>query len=175
MFILQKAALFADDDNPNNAHHLDLTSVKLPMLQESSTDHKPGGGAMGIKIGMGQVEALSMSFKMKGVAPDLLVQFGINAPRRRKYTIRGNIVDVQEAIDIPAVAVIEGRIIKADLSEFSSDNGSDSDFEVHEITFYNLVINGREKFHMDYWAGPAGVRVDGVATQGAVARNLGLL
>lgn len=175
LFIMQKAALYAGDENPTNAHHLDLTSVKLPMLQENSTDHKPGGGIMGIKIGMGQVEALTVSMKMKGLTPDLMGHFGISAPRARKYTIRGSILNVRDGAEIPGVAVVKGRILKADLSEFSVDNGIDADYEIHEIDFYELVIGGQEKYHLDLWRGPLGYRVDGVPVHDVTARNLGLV
>lgn len=174
-YIMQAAALFAGDEDPNNAHYLDLTSVKLPMLQENSTDHKPGGGAMGIKIGMGQTEALSLSFKIKGMTPDLLVQYGIGLPRRRKYTIRGSVLDFAANIEIPALAIAEGRILKADMSEFSQDNGVDTDYEVHELAHYELWIGGKEIYYLNYRAGPAGVRINGIPTLSDRARNLGLI
>jgi phage tail tube protein FII len=175
IYLMQSASLLAGDADPGNTHFLDITGVKLPMLQENSTDHKPGGGALGIKIGMGQTEALTLSFKMKGLTPDLLTQFGVNAPRRRKYTIRGSVLDLRENIEIPGLCVVEGRMMKADLSEFSPDNGVDADYEIHEVVHYELHLNNQEKYYFNFFTGPAGVRINGVATLGDRARNLGLI
>jgi len=175
MFLMQAASLLAGDEDPSKTHTLDISSVKMPMLQENSTDHKPGGGAMGIKIGMGQFEALTVSFKIKGLAPDLMTQIGVNAPRRRKYTMRGSILDLRQNVELPGLCVVEGRMLKADMSEFSQDAGVDTDYEIHEITHYELHINEQEIYYFNFWNGPAGVRINGAAVLGDRARNLGLI
>lgn len=174
MFLMQAASLLAGDENPENTHWLDLTNVKLPMLQENTTDHKPGGGSMGIKIGMGQVDALMISFKMKGLAPDLLQKFGVNSPRRRKYTIRGSVLNLRDNTEEPALCVVEGRMMKADLSEFAQDNGVDTDYEIHEIVHYELSLNNREVHYYDFFS-PASTRINGFTVLADRARNLGLI
>ena len=174
MHLMQAASLLAGDADPSATHWLDILGVKLPMLQENTTDHKPGGGGLGLKIAMGQFEALMVSFKVKGLAPDLLRKIGATGARRIKYTIRGSVLNLRSNVEEPALAVVEGRMIKADLSEFSQDNGMDADFEIHEVVYYELRINDAEVYYMDGFD-PAGIRINGVPTQAARARNLGFV
>ncbi len=172
IYNLDTANLFVGDDDPENSQFLVLNSLTLPALEESTRSHSGGGAAATIDIGMRKINALTFPFQLTGLTPDVTAKF--MPSRRTKYTIRGNISDVRSQKDIPLLAVVEGRMIKATTSEFRKDGEVSSDYEIREVVFYSLKIDSDEKFYFDYFAGPNGVRVNGVSIFSDVARNIGL-
>jgi phage tail tube protein FII len=174
IFEMDMANLFAGDDDPANSQHLTIQEVKIPALQEKTSDHTPGGGVMGIQIGMRILEPLELTFKLKGINPTVMNRFGVSSPVRRKYTVLGNVRDLQTGRDIPLKVVAEARMIKVELDAFSRDNGMSTDYQLAEVMHYELWLDGVEKYYFSFFEGPSGARVDGVAMFGDAARNLGL-
>lgn len=175
LYIMDMATIMVGDADPDTLNHLVLQSVQLPVLQEKTSDHMPGGSVMGVNIGMNALEALSLTFKMKGLNPDTSRKLGIGQARRLNYTMRGNVRDVREDRNFAAKCVVNGRMCKVNMSEFSRDSGIDEDYEVMEIMRYELFLDGAEKFYFDFFRGPAGARVDGVPIFSTQAANLGLV
>lgn len=172
LYNLDTANLFLGDDDPDESLHLVLSSVKMPSLEEAVKEHTPGGGVGTIEIPMRKLSAISMTFSLMGVAPNALSMF--MAARRQNYTVRGNLYNLSEQIDIPLVGVISGRMTKVEMGEFKKDDGVSTDYEIKGVMRYRLTIDGREKFFYDYLQGPRGVRIDGVNPFARVARNIGL-
>lgn len=171
---LDTANLFAGDADPTNSQFLTLNNIKFPALEEKTKAHSPGGGVMSINVGMRSVNALSLTFQLAGINPDVMNKYMPGLGRRTKYTLRGNLNDLQTQEDIPVLAVVNGRMTKSDIGQFDKDNGLNSDYEIQEIVGYQLLIGGTEKFYFDFFAGPRGIRIDGVVVYNTVARNLGL-
>lgn len=172
IFNLDTANLFVGDDDPDNSQFLTLSGVKIPMLEESTRTVNPGGGVVAMDIGMRKITISPLTFKLAGLNPDVMPKFMTN--RRIKYTIRANVSNVRTQEDIPLVATIEGRMVKVDLSEFRKDGEVDSDYEIKEIVHYMLKLGDQEQYYLDAFAGPAGVRINGVQVFRDVARNIGL-
>jgi phage tail tube protein FII len=173
IFNMDSANLFVGDDDPTNSQFLVLRNIKFPSLEEATKDHD-GGGAVGtLTMGMRKLEALSLPFQLEGFNPSVMNKF-MPITGRTKYTIRGNMRDIRDHTDKEIRAVIEGRMTRAEMSEFSKDDGINTDYEIREIVFYELFADGDEKFYYDYFSGPKGVRVDGQEIFPVVARNLGL-
>lgn len=175
LYVMDMATIMVGDDQPDNMNHLKLTGVQLPNLSETTSDHNPGGSVMGLSIGMTMLTALTLTFKMKGLNPETSRKLGIGQQRRLNYTIRGNIRDVREDRNFAGKAVISGRMVTANMSEFARENGIDEDFEVKELVKYELYLDGVERFYFDFFRGPAGARIDGVPIFATQAGNLGLL
>jgi len=172
IFNLDTANLFVGDDNPDNSQFLTLSGVKIPSLEESTRTISPGGGVVAIDIGMRKITMSSLTFKLSGLNPDVMPKFMAN--RRIKYTIRANVSNVRTQEDTPLVATIEGRMVKMDVGEFKKDGEVDTDYEIKEIVHYMLKLGTQEKYYLDAFAGPSGVRIDGVPIFRNVARNIGL-
>ena len=119
-------------------------------------------------------EPLSLTFKLRGLNPDVMNRFGINSPNRHNYTMRGNVLDLRTGDALPLVAVTKGRMIKLESDEWKREDGISHDYEIAEIVFYQLLVNNQEKFYFDWFAGPMGWRVDGTPTFDVEARNLGI-
>lgn len=172
IFNLDTANLFVGDDDPDNSQFLTLNGVKVPMLEESTRTITPGGGIVAMDVGMRKITISPLTFKLSGLNPDVMPKFMVN--RRIKYTIRANVSNVRTQEDVPLVATVEGRMVKVDMAEFKKDGEVDTDYEIKEIVHYMLKLGTQEKYYLDAFSGPNGVRIDGVPVFRNVARNIGL-
>lgn len=174
LFNLDAANLFVGDDDPTNSQFLTLKNVKLPGMEEQTKEHMGGGAVASIRLGMRSFSIAALTFTLEGFNPTVMTRFMPVAAQRIKYTVRGNIRDIRTHEDISMRAIVEGRMTKSELSDFKKDDGVTTDYEINEILFYHLYFGAEEKIYFDYWAGPNGLRIDGVDALPGVARNLGL-
>lgn len=172
--VIDMMNLFVEDEDPTKSQFLVLEEVKLPMFQEKTSEHMGGGAVAGLKIGMRALEPLEFSFKLRGFNPDVINKFMTTPSTFRKYTALGNVRDLQSALDFPAKIIVGGHMTKVDHGTFKRDDAMETDYEISEITHYEFYLNGIEKYYFNYFDGPLGWRVDGVAQFGNAARNLGL-
>ena len=168
------AALFCDELDPTMAKWLNLEEVKIPALQEKTSETTGGGAAMSIRMGMGAFEPIELTFKLRGIDPETLGQIMAPGRTRRSYTITGNIRDIEGNRELPLRAVVRGRMTKADLGAFTRENGVSTDYQIDEVVHYSLYLDNVERFYVDAFNGPGSIRVDGVSVYAGVARNLGL-
>jgi P2 family phage contractile tail tube protein len=173
IYNLDSANLFTGDDDPNKSEFLVIETIKWPSLEEATKEVKPGGGAMSIDLGMKSMKQLTLGFKLFGLQPRVMGKF-MKADKDH-YTIRGNLFDVKAQENLKVVGVVFGRMVKADMGEFKKEDGVSTDYEIKEITKYKLHVDGDEKYYFDFFAGPAGVRVNGNKIFNRAARNLGLV
>lgn len=175
LFIMDAAAIFVGNADPTEAEIITIKSVKIPTLTEKTKEHMGGGATMGINLGMRVLEALELSFKLEGFNPKVMGQLMPGNSQRTDYTIRGNVRDLTANTDIGVRAIVNGRMVKYEPSEFSRDQSIESDYMIQEVYRYQLFLDDQEKFYFDYAAGPLGVRIDGQQVFRAQARNLGLV
>jgi phage tail tube protein FII len=172
IYHMDAANLFVGDDDPTNSLYLSLMNVKLPTLEEVTKEHSGGGAIASIELGMRVMKALTMTFKLVGMDPKVHNRFMPASPI--KYTMRGNMRDIREQKDIEVKAIIQGRMSKAEMSDFDKSKGVESDYEIKEVPFYQLFFGGDEQQYFDLYAGPAGLRIGGQPVFGTIAANLGL-
>jgi len=172
LFNMDSANLFVGDDDPSNSQFLTLKNIKVPSITEKTKEHTGGGASASIELATGIIEAPTLTFGLEGFNPDVMTR--VLQQSRLKYTVRGNIRDVRSHEEIPLRAIVQGKMTKYEPSQFEKDSGMSSDYEIKEIVFYHLFFNNQEKIYFDYFAGPAGLRINGIPVQQARARNLGL-
>lgn len=176
IYHMDSANLYVGDEDPTNGKFLVIKNVTLqPELEEVTKDHSGGGAAVVIQIGMGIFKVAPLKFKLEGYNDDVDSQFMPLGPRRVKYTVRGNIVDLATHEDIDVKTIVTGRMTKVTKSDFERDKGLESDYEVSEILGMEVFFNGQEKFYFNYFKGMAGVRRNGQPLFAAKARNLGII
>lgn len=172
LFHMDAANLFVGDDDPRNSQFQVLRNIKIPALTEKTKDHTGGGAMATVELGMAVFEAFTLDFSLEGFNPEVMKYVGIRS--RQKFTVRGNIRDIRTHEDKELRAIVEGKMVKYEPSQFERDSGMTSDYQIKEIMFYHLYFAGAEKVYFDYMAGPAGVRIDGIPVFDNMARNLGL-
>lgn len=169
---LNAANLFIGDDDPTRSEFLTIKTVKLPKFTRNTKEHMGGGAAGSLTMALNNFKIDALTFNLEGIQPHLLSRFMTN--ERAKYTFRANLYDTQSQENLPLIGVVEGKMTELDLGEYSPDQGVATAYAVNEIVYYELTIKNEEKFYFDYFAGPAGVRIDGRTPLATVAANIGL-
>lgn len=169
---LNAANLFVGDDDPTRSEFLTLKTVKLPKLTQSTKEHLGGGAAAKITLALANFTLDPLTFNLEGVNPHLIDRF--MSPNRIKYTLRANLFDAQAQLNIPLVAVLEGKMTELDIGEFQSDQGVATAYSIQELVYYELKIDNTEKIYFNYFAGLAGLRINGRAPLADAAANIGL-
>ncbi len=174
LYEMDFVALFCDELDPTKSNWLNLEEVRIPMLQEKTSESTGGGAAMGLRMGMGVFEPIDFTFKLRGVNPDVMNKIMPPGRVRRSYTVTGNVRDLEGNRQFALKAIVKGRMTKMDMGTFTRDSGLSTDYQIDEIVFYSLHLDGVEKYYVDQFVGPGGIRVDGNQVYQDVARNLGL-
>jgi P2 family phage contractile tail tube protein len=130
---------------------LTLETLKIPDLEETTATHTPGGGVLGIDIGMNVIEPLAPTFKLSGFDPQTLSLFGLGAAHRSVYTGYGAVRDKRTGKAIEAKTIIEARMTSIKPDEFKRGDLYGHDHVLKEVTRYELWFNGEEKFTFDFW------------------------
>lgn len=159
-YVMEAVNLFCGDHDPTASKHLTLESMKLPDLEETTATHTPGGGVLGVNIGMNVIEPLAPTFKLSGFDPQTLGLFGLGTPHRHVYTGYGVVRDKRSGQAIEAKTIIEARMTSIKPDEFKRGDLHGHDHSLNEVTHYELWFDKREKFYFDFWTNAK--RVDGV-------------
>ena len=161
LYVWEAANLFVGTDDPTKSKHLQIISLKLPTLEEILQDHHAGGARVQIEVEVG-IKKLEPTFKLAGVDPDLLAQFGLGAKARNSFTAYSVIRDKRTGQAIEGKAVMEGRLSKIAPDEFKRGDLMGNDYAINELTHYELYFNRVEKFYWDFFTNA--FRIDGVDT-----------
>ncbi len=161
LFLLEAFTLFVTDDGPDNSKHLTLETIKLPVLEENTQTYTPGGAIGEIAVGGLGLKALECTFKVKGVDPQIMSQFGLGKAGRKPFTAYGGIRDKKGGGLIEIKAVMEGRLVKIEKDEWQRGELAGHDHAINEIWHYELHWGGREKYYYDFLTSTW--RVDGVS------------
>ncbi len=169
LFILESANLFVGNADPTNSKHLAIKELKLPSLEENTVDHMPGGSRVQIEVSVG-VNKLEPTFKLAGIDPALLGEFGLGKRLKNIFTAYGQIVDRRTGDSIELKAVMEGRLGKIEQDAFQRGEVQATDYAIKEVTHYELWWAGAEKIYWDFWTNEW--RVDGTDQNSEMNRIL---
>lgn len=171
MYVMEAVNLFCGDDDPTASKHLTLSEMKLPDLSESFADHNPGGGKVGIEVGVG-IEKLNAPFKLNGFDPQVMTQFGLGTRVATNYTALGAIIDKRTGRTFQAKALMEGRLGSVSGDAFQRGQLQGYEYAIHAITHYELHFDGAEKFYFDFFTNAW--RVGGVDQNAEMNRALNI-
>lgn len=170
MLVIQEAmTLFVGDDGPNNGKHLNLTSIKLPTLEEKSTDHFAGGAIGEISISGLGLSKLESTFKISGYDPQSMSQFGLGSKQQLPFTVYGALRDKQGGNLIELKCIMRGRMTKLEGDESRRGDLLGHDHTIMDIYHYELWYDKKEKYYYDFFT--SDWRVDGIS-QNADVRNI---
>src|ERR1017187_4656700 len=133
---IQEAVNLMVSDSGDNSKHLSLISIKLPALEEMVQKHHAGGAMGEISVGGLGIKELVVTFKMVGWDPQTLSQFGLGATNMVPYTVYGLVRNKDGNAPVEVKAVVKGRLVKADPSDFKRGNLLEHDYAINEILHY---------------------------------------
>lgn len=150
MFVMEAVNLFCGDHDPTASKHLTLSELALPELQEIFADHHAGGARVGIEVAVG-VQKLEPSFKLNGIDPDLLTQFGLGSKLNKIYTAYGVAIDQRSGRNIEVKAIMEGRLGKVAPSAFQRGELMSHDYAINALTHYEIWFDSKPKIRWDFF------------------------
>ena len=147
VYTMESANLICGDSRPPNAGgaagapgistHLVLQELKLPGLEENYVDHAPGGAMVAIEIPT-HFNKLEATFNLAGWDPAVMTYVGSNNPMRQRFTAYGLIRDRRTAAAHQSLAIIEGRLGRANPTAFSKGNLMAHEYSIKSIVQYQL-------------------------------------
>jgi phage tail tube protein FII len=162
LLLVRGINIFAEGVNTGLA----LESAKLPMQQDGAETFAPAAANGSIEIAVSS-EALELSFKTKGVQPELLAQTNRGFGRRGKYTLYGALVDEYANDPGSRVTQVEATVLgrlNAELDEHQANALAGTGYTVKSILKYSLRIGGIEICRFDLrlggWLDREGQRVE---------------
>lgn len=170
-YVMEAANLFCGDHDPTASKHLTLSELSLPTLEEIYQDHHPGGSKVAIEVAMG-INKLTPTFKLSGMDPDLLGQFGSPSGSTRVFTAYGAVRNKRTGAIVQSKAIIHGRLGKIAPDAFKRGELQGHDYAINEVVHYELWFGGEEKIFWDFFSSEW--RTDGVDQNADERRALGL-
>lgn len=171
IFVPEALNIFVTDTGPDNSKHLKITDTTLPKLTEKTIEHHPGGGIGAIQIGGLGIDPLEAAFKLVGIDPQSLAQFGLGGSGQVPYTIYGAVRDKQTGVAVELKATIWGRLTEVDHGTWKRGVAAEQTHKIQEITRYALYWNKAELYYYDFYNSTWRVNsVDQVSDVNAILR-----
>jgi len=168
LLLIRGINMFADGINTALA----LEGAKVPFNKDAYEEFSPAGGNGTIEVAVA-AESLVLTFKTRGVQPELLAQCNAGFGVRKRYTFYGALVDEYADDATSRVTQVEATVVgrlNAEVDEHDAKKVTGTEYEVRSIAKYNLRIGGREICRFDIrlggWLDAAGQRVEIAQTIG---------
>ncbi|WEK04572.1 MAG: phage major tail tube protein [Candidatus Devosia phytovorans] len=147
-----------------------ITKLAMPGLKFAGAEHNPGGGVLAVNFAQPRLEALEPKFETKGLDLDVFRGLGTSG----KWIFAGAYREKRPGggKTVGARAVIEGAITSWEPDESDPAELQGCNHLFTEVTHYELVLDGRELFYIDFHENV--LRVDGVDLFEADRRALGI-
>ena len=151
-YTMEAANIFVGDAGPDNSEHLKIMDITFPVLEEKTVEHHAGGSIGAVEIGGLGINALSLGFKLSGMDPQAMTQFGLSGSGLLNYTIYGAVRDKQVGALIEVKCIVQGRMVKLDPGSFKRGDMMEQTHEIKEVFRYQLYWNKNELFFYDFFA-----------------------
>lgn len=133
--IMRNCNIFAD----GISKHLEVEEITLPKLADAMQDYRGGGMDATVDV-MHGMEKMEAGFKLSSFDKQTLGLFGLRAARRKRFIIRGAIVDDIEETVKPAVAVIQARLSEASQEAWKAGDKAGHTHTLRSIIYYKLTM-----------------------------------
>jgi len=177
LYTMEAANLVCGDTGagaaPGVSTHLSILELKLPGLEEAYVDVLPGGATIGIEVPM-HINRLESTFNLAGWQPDVMTMIGRSERRLQVFTAYGLIRERRTGAALQAMAVLWGRLGRANPTNFRKGDLMAHEFSIRSITHYELYMQQnqtvgdtgpnprqlREIYYWDFFTSER--RIDGV-------------
>ena len=149
---MEKANLYAGaaPTDTNASNHLVITECKLPALDEQYVEHRAGGAPVAVEIDT-IISHLESTFILVGVTPQVMQLVGSWDTNQNLFFIYGLIRDRQSGEAAQAIAVIKGRLGRADPQNWQRGNVMHTNYAIRGIVHYELNIAGQQIYYWDFF------------------------
>lgn len=124
-----------------NSNHLILTELKLPSFEERYVDWRPGGANIAVEIDV-QMQRLQATFTTVGMSRQILKLLRPVVGTSTYFTAYGVIRDMVTLVPQQAVAIMFGRLGRAEPSNFRREEVLHTTYAIRGLMYYRLVVAG---------------------------------
>jgi hypothetical protein len=151
ILLVESANIFVGKHDPSKSKHLKVSALVLPTIEYTTVEHAGGGAAMKVKWNMGQINALEPTFKLVGFDEEAYRAAGIGSNAVEVFTMRGSIRRKSDGRELEMVAKFRGSMGSIKPGEYGASKEFDHDHGLTDVTYYRLLIGGKEWFCVDFW------------------------
>ena len=138
---------------PGISTHLEITNLKIPMLEINYVDVTPGGAPVQIEVPM-FMNKLEATFTLAGWNPAVMAMIGQTARALQRFTAYGLIRDRRTSAALKSVAMFECQLGRVNPTEFRKNNLQEFEYALHSIVHFELYMQeqaGVEPAEIYFW------------------------
>ncbi|KAA6405675.1 phage major tail tube protein [Candidatus Tokpelaia sp.] len=122
---------------------LNIDTLKLPSLEETTETFQPAGSDMEVDIAGLGVKAFTLQMKLKSHSSGIVGLFGGAPGHRDHFTGKKYIVDEETGQEHEHAIDVTGRFTKIDVEEMAGGKASGYDHEIKSIFEYTEFWDGK--------------------------------
>ncbi len=143
VYVMEAANLICgdtgDQTSPGQSTHLTLSELKLPGFDENYVDHVAGGAPVAIEVAT-HFPRLEATFNLMGWQPDVMGMIAASDISQQVFTAYGLIRDRRSGAAIPAKAIMEGRLGRANPQNWRRGDAMHFEYSIRSIVHYELYM-----------------------------------
>lgn len=124
-----------DGVQPGESTHLTLRELKLPTLEETFVEHRPGGAAVAIEIPI-YINRLEARFTLAGWQAPIMRMLGSD----QTFTAYGVVRSYRDGRPLKAKSIMWGRLGRIDPSVIARSNVMEHEYVIRSILHYELDL-----------------------------------
>lgn len=137
-------------DEPDSSRARTIEKLVLPSIKRKTVEFTAGGGIGTVNHVLPQIDAPEPAFAVKGLDVDVLTRFGFGAGSHDKWVFSGAVRNKSAGGRMLAFrAIIQGIVAEWAPDEFSAGEFLGCNHTIHEVTHYELILDGRELWYWD--------------------------
>ena len=146
LYIWEAGTIFVGPGGGDADKGLNINNIKVADLEEITQEHHPGGSYGAIRLGGFGNKPLTISFKLTGVDPQAMAQYGVNGQQQQDYTILGGVRNKNGNAPMQYKLIAQARMTKVGSDAFKRGDLAGQDYELNEILSYAVYFNGAELY-----------------------------
>lgn len=133
-----------------------IEKLTLPAIKFAEAEHNPGGGVGQVGFILPRIEKVEPAFMVRGIDTDAFNGMGVSS----RWTFAGAYRNKKTGAVVPGRGIIEGAIRTWEPDESSPTDFQGCNYAFAEVTHYEFLLNGEEKWYWDFWERE--IRRDGI-------------
>lgn len=136
-------------DEPDSSRALTIDKLVIPPIKRKTTEFTAGGGIGTVNRVLPQIDAIEPAFSVKGIDTDILSRFGFAAGTADKWLFSAAVRNKRTTKLESWRVIIQGVVTEWSPDEFSAGEFLGCNHLLHEVTHFEITMDGTELFYWD--------------------------
>ncbi|GEP11830.1 phage major tail tube protein [Methylobacterium gnaphalii] len=133
-------------DDPEDSRVCTITKMLLPAIKLKTAEHTAGGGVGTVKYRLPMIEALEPTMSVKGLDVGTIAAAGFIPGVSGGWIFAASVRNTSTNKIVPLRATVKGVVTEYTPGEHTPGELLDVDHAFHEVTDYELVVDGEQWF-----------------------------